>query len=42
MSSVEERPLWPIPSPNKERKKKAKGHEERDIRSNLLILASIS
>ena len=31
MSYVEERPLWPVQSPNRERKKKAKGEEKREI-----------
>ena len=35
---VEERPLWPIQSPNSGRKKKAKGKAERETRSSLLIL----
>ena len=35
---VGERPWWPIQSPNKGRKKEAKGQEEREIRSSLLIL----
>ena len=38
MSYVEGRPWWPTKSPNKGRKKKAKGKEEREIRSSLLIL----
>ena len=37
MSYVEERPWWPIESPNNGRKK-VKGYEEREIRSSLLIL----
>ena len=37
-SYVEERPRWPIQSPNEGRKKKAKGQELRGIRSSLLIL----
>ena len=32
------RPWWPIQSPNKGRKKKAKGLEERDMSSSSLIL----
>ena len=35
---VEERPSWPIQSPNKGRKKKASSKEDREIRSGLLIL----
>ena len=36
---VGERPWWPIQSPNKEGGKKiAKGEEEKEIRSSLLIL----
>ena len=38
MSYVEEVPWWPIQSPNSGRKKKAKGEEERETRSSLLIL----
>ena len=38
VSYVEERPWWPIQIPNKGRKKKAKGEEEKEIRSSLLIL----
>ena len=38
LSCVEERPRWPIQSPNKGRKKEVKGYEERGIRSSLLIL----
>ena len=39
MSYVGERPWWPIQCPNKgRRKKEAKGEEEREIRSSLLIL----
>ena len=38
MSYVKERPSWPIESPNKGRKKKANGYEEREIRSSLLVL----
>ena len=38
MSFVGERPRWTIQSPHKGRKKKAKGYEEREIRSSLLIL----
>ena len=30
--------LWPIQSPSKGTKRKAKGYEEREIRSSLLIL----
>ena len=35
---VEERPWWPIQSPKKGREKKAKGEEEKEIRSSLLIV----
>ena len=35
---VEERPWWPIQSPNRGRKEKANGKEGREIRSSLLIL----
>ena len=38
VSYVEERLCWPIQSPNKGRKKKVNGYEEREIRSSLLIL----
>ena len=38
VSYVGERPWWPIQCLNKGRKKKAKGLEEREIRSSLLIL----
>ena len=38
MNYVERRPWWRIQSPNKGRKKKAKGYDEREIRSSLLIL----
>ena len=38
LSHVEERSWWLVQSPSKGRKKKAKGLEERDIRSSLLIL----
>ena len=38
MNYVEERPWRHIQSPNKGRKKKAKGYEDREIRSSLLIL----
>ena len=38
VSTVGERPWWPIQSLNNGRKKKAKGYEEREIRSSLLIL----
>ena len=38
MSYVGERPWWPMQCLNKGRKKKAKGLEEREIRSSLLIL----
>ena len=38
VSYVEERPRRSIPSSSKGRKKKAKGEEEREIRSSLLIL----
>ena len=38
MSYVEERPWWPIQSPNNGTKKKVKSYEEREIRSSLLIL----
>ena len=36
VSCVGERPWWPIKSPNKGRKRK--GKEERELRSNILIL----
>ena len=38
VSCIGERPWWPLQSPNKGRKKKAKSEEEREIRSRLLIL----
>ena len=38
MGYVAELLWWPIQSPNKGRKKKAKSQEEREIRSSLLIL----
>ena len=38
VSYVVERPWWPIQSLNNGRKKEAKGSEEKDIRSSLLIL----
>ena len=38
LSYVGEWPWWPIQSLNNGRKKKAKGLEEREIRSSLLIL----
>ena len=38
MSYAGEKPWWPIQGPNRGRKKKAKGYEEREIRSSLLIL----
>ena len=38
MSYAEERPLRPIQSANKGRKKKVEGPEEREVRSSLLIL----
>ena len=34
---VEERPWWPVQSPNKGGKNKLKGQEEKEIRSSLLI-----
>ena len=37
-SYVGGRPWWPIQSPNKGRKKKVKGYEEREVRSSLIIL----
>ena len=38
VSCVEERPWWPKQSPNRGRKKKAKGEEEREVKSSLFIL----
>ena len=38
MSYVGERQWWPIQSPNKGKKKKAEGYEEREIISSLLVL----
>ena len=38
VSYVGERPWWAIQIPNKGRKKKAKGYEEKEIRSSVLIL----
>ena len=38
MSYVEERPWWPIQSPNTGGKKKPSSYEDREIRSSLLIL----
>ena len=38
MSCVGERPWGSIQSPNKGRKKKAKGEKEREIRSSMLTL----
>ena len=38
VSYVGERPWWPIQCLNKGRKKKAKGQEDREIRSILLLL----
>ena len=38
LNYVEERPWWPIQTPNNRRKKKAKGLKEREMRSSLLIL----
>ena len=38
MRYIAERPLQPIKSPNKGRKNRVKEQEEREIRSNLLIL----
>ena len=38
VSYVEERPWWPIQRPNRGRRGKTKGYEEREIGSNLLIL----
>ena len=37
VSYVEERPWWPIQSPNKGMKQKAKGQEAREIRSGLQV-----
>ena len=37
VSYVEKKPWWPIQSPNKGRKKTAKGLLEREMRSSLLI-----
>ena len=37
VNCVEDRPQWPLQSPNEGRKRKSKGQEEREIRSSLLI-----
>ena len=38
MNYVEERSQWPLQGPNRGGKKKAKGYEEGEIRSSLLII----